>query len=122
MPFVVLTTNIPDNKLPSDLNQSITQFLAGLFNKPAPDFSVIVDAGKRFTIGGTSEPAVMLVIKSIGNYNETANIKYAKEISEFVQKNVGVGNDRCVIHFFPFETSEVSRFGTTIQEYRKNKK
>ena len=75
MPFVVLTTNIPDNRLPSDLNQSITQFLAGLFNKPAPDFSVIVDAGKRFTIGGTSEPAVMLVVCFYSCYTAANNVK-----------------------------------------------
>lgn len=62
MPLVTLTTNILDEKLPSDLNKTISEFLSGLFGKPVEVFSVLVDSGRRFTIGGTSEPAVMLVV------------------------------------------------------------
>ena len=62
MPGVILTTNLPDEKLSSDFNRAFTEFFAELFNKPAASFCLLVDSGRRFTIGGTTEPAVMLEV------------------------------------------------------------
>lgn len=62
MPLVTLVTNIPDDKLPLDLNKNVSQFLAELFSKPLWGLIVLVEGGKRFTIGGTDEPAVMITV------------------------------------------------------------
>uniref|UniRef100_A0A914CXI0 D-dopachrome decarboxylase n=1 Tax=Acrobeloides nanus TaxID=290746 RepID=A0A914CXI0_9BILA len=119
MPLATLTTNLPDEKFPSDFNKAFSEFLAVLFNKPAANFVLLVDPGRRFTIGGTTEPAVMLVIKSVGSYNETSNIEYSKKISDYVKETLGVGNDRCVIHFQAIEAYEVGKHGTTLKEFLK---
>ena len=58
-------------------------------------------------------------IKSVGNLNETSNIEYSKKISEYVQKTLGIGNDRCVIHFHSNQAYEIGKHGTTLKELRK---
>lgn len=104
MPFVTLTTNIPDEQLPHDLNQSITNFLSKLFSKPASDFSVIVDAGKRFTIGGGSGPAVMIVVGFFGKKDLLDQIHW--EFERDVEHSFREGNFR--IHLQSFTSGQRS--------------
>lgn len=64
MPFVTLTTNIPDDKIPQDFNQKFNRLLADIFpNKPYEVFGIHVISSKRYTFGGTSDPSVMLRVK-----------------------------------------------------------
>ena len=61
MPFVTLITNLDDSAIPQDFNQKFNQALADAIpEKPYEYFAIHVVPSKRFTFGGTSDPALML--------------------------------------------------------------
>ncbi len=47
----------------------------------------------------SNDPAYVVYISSIGNLDPTTNKKISKELSEFLEKELGASNDRGYIHF-----------------------
>lgn len=63
MPLITLTTNLPESKLLADFDTEFINFLAGVYSKPAGNFVLVVEPNKRLTIGGSHDPAVLLVVR-----------------------------------------------------------
>lgn len=62
MPLITFSTNLLDSQIPPDFGQDFINFLAEIWNKPTKNFVLNLESSKQLSIGGSSDPAVLLVV------------------------------------------------------------
>ncbi|KAK8399209.1 hypothetical protein O3P69_003376 [Scylla paramamosain] len=68
------------------------------------------------TFGGTSEPCAVVRLISIGRLGVELNKKHAAKIFAFMDKHLGISNDRMFMVFQDLDSSTVGYKGTTFHE------
>ncbi|XP_022802409.1 MIF-like protein mif-2 isoform X2 [Stylophora pistillata] len=75
---------------------------------------VNVDAGARYTFGGTDDPAGVVNIHSAGSLAADKNNSSAKAISEHLQKHFNIPSGRLLIFFHELPRTHVGFNGKTL--------
>jgi len=112
MPSLVLTTNVKvgDEK---EFVLEFSKIAAAVLGKPEKYISVQYTYNETLTFAGTLEPALLLVITSLGNINPSANEKYSAALFKFFQEKLGVPGDRGYITFYDPGNAYLGHEGTT---------
>lgn len=112
MPFFDLKTNVKD--VPAEFHKETTDLIANLLGKPNSVVGVNVDAGARYTFGGTEDPAGVVNIYSAGSLAADKNNSSAKVISEHLQKHFNIPSGRLLIFFHDMPRTHVGFNGKTL--------
>ncbi|GBP66482.1 Macrophage migration inhibitory factor [Eumeta japonica] len=90
-----IETNVPKSKVPQDFVDKAIPILAKALGKPAQYCVVSVIPDLPMNFGGSSEPAAIANLMSIGSLGVEQNKKHAKVLFELVEKELGIPQDRC---------------------------
>lgn len=115
MPFVVLDTNIPGNKIPGNLLSNLCTCVAATLGKPQERMNVYIRPGLPMLIAGSVEPAAVLSVSAIG-VTDTAekNRNHSAKICDFLSKELSIPMDRVLITFHALEPHQVGKMGTVM--------
>ncbi|XP_028831253.1 D-dopachrome decarboxylase [Denticeps clupeoides] len=115
MPFIELESNFPDSKFSEDFLKKLCATAAAALGKPQERMNVVVRPGLPMLIAGSCSPCVMLSVSAIA-VTDTAekNKQHSAKLFEFLKEELGLGEDRIVIRFYPLEPWQVGKKGTVM--------
>uniref|UniRef100_A0A2H1WLS6 L-dopachrome isomerase n=1 Tax=Spodoptera frugiperda TaxID=7108 RepID=A0A2H1WLS6_SPOFR len=95
MPILKIFTNLPKSKIPPDFVNKILPVLSRTVKKPEHLFICMVSSDCYLTFGGNSTaPNAVATLESIGNFGVEENKLIAKEVTEFIEKELGIAKDQ----------------------------
>ncbi|CAH1647354.1 unnamed protein product [Spodoptera littoralis] len=95
MPIFKLFTNLPKSQIPTDFVNKILPVLSRTVKKPAHLFICMVSSDCSLSFGGNStDPSAVATLESIGNFGVEENRLIAKEVTEFIEKELGIPRDK----------------------------
>ncbi|KAI8422711.1 hypothetical protein MSG28_006476 [Choristoneura fumiferana] len=95
MPCLKILTNLPKSEIPKDFVNKIIPVLVKTVKKDPAVFTVVVSGDCDVSFGGDSDtPGAAATLESIGHVGAEENKIIGKEVSEFVQKELGIHPDR----------------------------
>ncbi|CAF2880350.1 unnamed protein product [Rotaria sp. Silwood2] len=98
MPALTVQTNVADNEITNDFLKQLSAKVAQALGKPEGYVTVHVSAGQKLFFSGTSDPAALMELTSIGlPTNQTAKI--SKEIMGLFEEKLNIKADRMYIKF-----------------------
>lgn len=107
MPVFQVLTNVPASKVPADFKQKATKIIADSLSKPEEYIAVHVVPNQDISFGGTSEPAALCNLGSIGSLSTELNKKHSKVLMELLNKSLGVPPTRIYINFDNLDKANV---------------
>ncbi|KAK7085138.1 hypothetical protein SK128_000452 [Halocaridina rubra] len=116
MPQLEISTNIPKEKVTSDIILTLSKELTAAVGKPEQYITVRVLPDQLMSFGGTLEPCATAHIMSIGKLGIEENKAIAAKIFSAVEKLLGIPNDRMYILFNDQPSSNVGFKGTTFHQ------
>ncbi|KAK7475051.1 hypothetical protein BaRGS_00033732 [Batillaria attramentaria] len=99
MPYFVLSTNLPADKIPKSFLADTSKLVAKELGKPETYVCVRVNPGQMMTFGGTDDPCGMVELESIGVVGGAKNKQLVPVIGSHVQEALGIPQDRFYIKF-----------------------
>ncbi|XP_038216653.1 MIF-like protein mif-2 [Zerene cesonia] len=115
MPVLKIFTNLPRDKIPSNFVNRILPILSKVVRKPEENFVCMVSADCSLTFGGDSTaPGAVANLESIGHLGPSDNKIIAKEVTAFVDKELGIIGDRFLLTFYDLQAHNVAKNGLTI--------
>lgn len=115
MPFVELDTNLPASRVPAGLEKRLCAATAAILGKPEDRVNVTVRPGLAMAVSGSNEPCAQLLVSSIGVVGTAEdNRGHSARLFEFLTKELGLGQDRIIIRFFPLEPWQIGKNGTVM--------
>ncbi|WP_411025423.1 phenylpyruvate tautomerase MIF-related protein, partial [Salmonella sp. s55004] len=85
MPFIIITTNVPKEKIPDDFIGSFVKEIARIMEKPLTTITVILHAGVYMFRLGCPEPAASLVIRDVRKFD---NKETNRNITDKIMKEL----------------------------------
>lgn len=116
MPILEIATNIPKEKVTSDIILNLSKELAAVIGKPEKFIVIRVLTDQLMSFIGSLDPCGTAVLKSIGNLGVEENKAISSKMFSFIKENLGIPDDRLYIQFVDMSTSEVGYKGTTFHE------
>ncbi|XP_045619978.1 macrophage migration inhibitory factor [Procambarus clarkii] len=116
MPCLVISTNIPKERVTPEVMTSFSKQFSTVIGKPEQYCMVQVIPEQLMTFGGTFDPCASCTLVSLGQLGVAENKAIAKKIYEFTEKILGVPTDRMYIQFVDKPSSEIGYKGTTFHE------
>ncbi|XP_053624264.1 macrophage migration inhibitory factor-like isoform X2 [Plodia interpunctella] len=114
MPNLRILTNVPKNQIPEDFCNKIIPVLVRTVRKSAEKFSCVICGDCQVGFGGdNTAPGAVATLESIGHVGPEENKLVVKELSAFMQKEIGVNPDRFFISFYDVHGSNIGRGGIT---------
>ncbi|XP_046944030.1 D-dopachrome decarboxylase [Lynx rufus] len=115
MPFVELDTNLPAGSVPAGLEKRLCAATAAILSKPEDRVNVTLRPGLAMAVNGSTDPCAQLIISSIGVVGTAEeNRGHSARFFEFLTKEMGLGQDRIIIRFFPLEPWQIGKKGTVM--------
>ncbi|XP_049872632.1 MIF-like protein mif-2 [Pectinophora gossypiella] len=120
MPILKIVTNLPKANIPKDFVDKIIPTLAKSVNKPESKFICVITSDANMCMfGNSSTPGVVASLESIGNLGVDKNHLISKELSQFIEKELGVQPNRFLVTFYDLEAHNVGVAGTTVNNIGK---
>ncbi|XP_045509722.1 macrophage migration inhibitory factor-like [Colias croceus] len=114
MPILKIFTNVSREKIPVDFVNKILPVLAKVLRKPENLFSCVVAPDCVLSFAGDSTiPGAMANLESIGHLGPADNKVIAKEVTDFVEKELGVSPARFVLTFYDMQPYNIAKNGVT---------
>lgn len=113
MPVFTLNTNVKD--VTSDFHSKALDVLAKTLSKPKSYIAIHVNVGQNLTFGGSSAPAALCDLGSIGQLSVESNKKHSRAIMDLL-KELGISDDRIYINFVNLDKAYVGYNGTTFDD------
>ncbi|KAK0054125.1 macrophage migration inhibitory factor [Biomphalaria pfeifferi] len=98
MPVLSIATNLKRDQIPEDFIREASKFVASELKKPESYVLVQVLTDQIMSFGGTTEPCANITLGSIGVVSEDKNGKMAPKLCEFIQKKLGIKQNRFYIN------------------------
>jgi len=98
MPTIEVKTNVKV-KHHDDFMKSLSDLSAKLLGRPVSDMNAVLIDEASVYFGGTNDPAYMVKIYSLVSLNAENNKKISKELSTFLENELGAPNNRGYIFF-----------------------
>ncbi|XP_004843696.1 D-dopachrome decarboxylase [Heterocephalus glaber] len=115
MPFIELDTNLPASRVPAGLEKRLCEVAATILGKPVEHMNVTVRPGLTMVLSGSTEPCTQLLISSVGVVDTAEkNRGHSASFFEFLTKELGLGQDRIIIRFYPMEPWQIGFNGTVV--------
>lgn len=109
MPLCYCYTNLKDSKIPENFEVDFAKCIHDtLPNKPLDRISVIVVPGARVCKAGTTEPAMLVQLRSIAVFNKDANPTYFPKFFKFLTDQLGLPENRFTIEFIDIEATNAA--------------
>ncbi|KAG7453019.1 Tautomerase/MIF [Guyanagaster necrorhizus] len=112
MPTLEIKTNVPI----ADVNAFASQFsqeAARILDKPEAVFSILVTPVPTMLFAGTPDPTFSMAVTCLDTLSPEKNLLYSKELFAFVEKALGIKNDRGYITFLDPGRSNLGLHSTT---------
>lgn len=90
-----------------------SRFASKLLQKSEQVVMVCVEAGKTMSFAGDEGPAALVTIKSVGLPTASCS-RYAKEVSAFVEEQLGIDKARVFVDFFDINPALFGWNGSTL--------
>lgn len=116
MPVFTVNTNVALASVPADFKKKATDVISKSLSKPASYIAIHVVAGQDISFGGTSEPAALCSLTSIGALSVTSNKKHSKALMELIEKELKVSPDRTYITFDNKDKADIGFQSTTFHD------
>lgn len=116
MPHFRLETNVPQEKIPTDLPQKLCNVIAKSLSKPLNYCVATVIGGVNMSWGGTDEPAAQATLMSIGALGVAENKKHSKVLYDLIQTELKISPERMYITYTSVPASDVGYNRTTFHE------
>ncbi|KAK6191623.1 hypothetical protein SNE40_003266 [Patella caerulea] len=116
MPSFSLITNLSQGKIPVDFLTQASNLIATALGKPESYVTVRIEADAQMIFGGSNEPCGTAELSSIGRLGIEENKVLAKTIGEFLEKQLGLKQNRVYIRFIDIPRAELGFSGTTFEE------
>ncbi|XP_066959957.1 macrophage migration inhibitory factor homolog isoform X1 [Macrobrachium rosenbergii] len=116
MPCLEISTNIPKEKVTSDIILSLSKEIAACLGKPEQYVAVRILPDQLMSFGGTLEPCGTAQLLSIGKLGVAENKVISAKIFALVEKTLGIPNDRMYITFVDAASSNIGYKGTTFHQ------
>ncbi|XP_063876099.1 macrophage migration inhibitory factor homolog [Scylla paramamosain] len=116
MPFLEVSTNLPKEKVTPEVLSGLSKMVSEMLDKSESYCMMHVLPDQLMTFGGTSEPCAVVRLSSIGRLGVELNKKHAAKIFAFMDKHLGISNDRMFMAFQDLDSSTVGYKGTTFHE------
>ena len=98
MPALTVQTNVPDNQITNDFLKQLSSKVAQALGKPEGYVIVHVSGGQKLLFAGSSDPAALMELTSIGlPTNQTAKI--SKEIMTLFEDKLHIQSSRMYCKF-----------------------
>ncbi|GBP66480.1 Macrophage migration inhibitory factor [Eumeta japonica] len=102
MPQLIIETNIPRSKIPADFISKAIPLLAQTVNRDEKLTAVVIHPDVLMSFGGSDAPTAIARVVVIDRLGPEENKKYCKVLFEFIEKELGVPQDRSVVaHLLP---------------------
>ncbi|XP_052073223.1 macrophage migration inhibitory factor-like [Mytilus californianus] len=115
MPTFAIYTNLPKDKIPGSFILDASSFIAKRLGKPESYVTVRVHPDQMMSHGGSTDPCGSVELYSIGALGEK-NKEHAKEIADFIEKTLGIAQDRFYVTFVDLERGNVGLNGKTFAQ------
>ncbi|XP_063239757.1 macrophage migration inhibitory factor-like [Bacillus rossius redtenbacheri] len=116
MPHLRIETNISKEKFTSNFLVDTTDVIAKALGKPKSYCVVSAIPDLPMAWGGTTEPAAIVTLMSIGQLGVEPNKKISKVLSEHFEKTLQLPKTRVYINFIDAASKDVGYDGTTFKE------
>jgi phenylpyruvate tautomerase len=113
MPVFTLHTNVPQDKITEAFLKKTSALVAEVLGKPESYVCVHVEGGKSMTFGGSTAPCGNASVASIGCISPSQNKKSSQALSEHLNKELGIPNNRMYIVFIDLPPKNVGYQGAT---------
>ncbi|XP_028035646.1 MIF-like protein mif-2 [Bombyx mandarina] len=115
MPCLKIFTNLTNSFIPNDFVNKIIPVLSKAVQKSPEKFICLISPDCALSIGGeSSTPGAVATLESIGNLGPSQNKVIAKEITDFVEKELGISKDRFFLTFYDLKNFNVAKGGITV--------
>ncbi|ORY93847.1 Tautomerase/MIF superfamily [Syncephalastrum racemosum] len=114
---------ITSSESPKDLQafvKNLSPVFAECIGKPEGYCTVLFTKVDAMTFAGSTEPAFLAKVTSIGNIDNERNANLSKTVGEFLVKELGVSLDRGYFFFNNAAASDTGYKGTTFANILKN--
>ncbi|MBN3296096.1 D-dopachrome decarboxylase [Amia ocellicauda] len=115
MPFIELESNLPSSKFTEEFLKKLCSTTAAILGKPEDRMNLTVRSGLAMLMGGSTAPCVQVVVSAIAVLDTAEkNKEHSAKIFQFLTQELGLGEDRIVLRFFPLEPWQVGKKGTVM--------
>lgn len=98
MPYLTVQTNLADSQITNDFVKQLSAKVAQTLGKPESYVAVHVQGGQKLFFSGTSEPAAVMELTSIGlPSGKTSNI--SNDIMTLFEQKLNIPTNRIYIKF-----------------------
>ncbi|CAK1588386.1 unnamed protein product [Parnassius mnemosyne] len=123
MPCLKILTNIPKSQIPRDFVDKIIPLLAKILKKPENKFTCVISGDCYISFAGESKsPGATATLESIGNLGPNENRVIVKELTDFIEKEIGVHRDRFFLTFYDLSSYNVAKSGVTVEAASESQK
>ncbi|XP_063373539.1 MIF-like protein mif-2 [Cydia amplana] len=117
MPCLRILTNVPNSKIPKDFVNRIIPVLAKAVRKDVEKFSCVISGDCQVSFAGdSSQPGAVSTLESIGHVAPEDNRVIGRDLSAFVQKELGIHPDRFFISIYDIKGTNIVKGGDTLQQ------
>ncbi|CAH0577731.1 unnamed protein product [Chrysodeixis includens] len=117
MPCLKILTNLPKSKIPGDFVNKIIPLLSKVVRKPEDNFICVISGDCPISLGGESaSPAAVATLESIGHVGPQDNQVIAKEVSAFVENELGINKNNFFFTIYDLKPFEVVKGGLTVAQ------
>ncbi|KAI8985146.1 Tautomerase/MIF superfamily [Pilobolus umbonatus] len=118
MPILEITTAESHNDI-RGLTKKLSVVFAELIGKPESYCLVTFQKVDSFFFAGSDKPGYLAKVGSIGHIDNTRNAKLSSTLSEILQKELNVPNDRAYIIFTDVPAENIGFRGDTFANLLK---
>ncbi|XP_026808799.1 macrophage migration inhibitory factor-like [Rhopalosiphum maidis] len=116
MPTISITTNIPKYKIPSTFLAETSKLISQTLQTPELYIGVRIKAGQQMCWFNDELPCALGNITGTGNFGVDENKHYASIIYDFLEKKIGIPQDRFYLSFVEQKPCNIGVKGTTLEE------
>ena len=98
MPALTVQTNVADNAITTDFLKQLSSTVAQVLGKPEGYVTVHVSGGQKLLFAGTSDPAALMELTSIG-LAASQTSKASNAIMSLFEKNLNIPSSRMYCKF-----------------------
>ncbi|KAL5240739.1 hypothetical protein ACI65C_008149 [Semiaphis heraclei] len=116
MPTLSIITNLPKYKIPSTFLADTSKLVSQTLQTPELYIGVRIKAGQQMFWYNDESPSALGNITGTGNFGIDENKHYSSIIYDFVEKQLGIPQDRFYLSFVELKPSNIGAQGTTLEE------
>ncbi|KAL4142450.1 hypothetical protein QTP88_004905 [Uroleucon formosanum] len=116
MPTLSITTNVPKYKISSTVLADLSKLVSQILQTPEQYVAVRIKAGQQMYWYNNESTCALGNITGTGNFGIDENKQFASILYDFIEKKIGIPQDRFYLSFVEQKPSNIGVRGTTLEE------